>query len=471
MVKSHIRKKAGFIAFLASILLVHAPVFARTFTFDLVESSLELASGLTTRVWTYGGTVPGVAIRVNQGDTVVVDGYNRLPVTTNIHWHGLVVPNDQDGPTIAIKPGERFRFQFVAGESGTYWYHSHLRPVLEQMDMGLYGAFIVTAPEDAAYSIDETYILDDWLLDARGRRLQGTDRGGMERLGNIETVNGKTGTAIQPLTLKNGQLAKLRFINASTAAVHTLKVSGHSFRVTHLDGHALSEPFMTDTVRLGPGERIDAELSATGKAGNVYAISSDRPDYGMVIPIRYASGSVPAVESSFKPPKSRAFTGIDARAPDYVLELNSTMNMDGGMMHSNGSGGMMDGSMMHSGGSSGMRGDSMMNMMRWTINGKSWPDTAPLRVKVGTVVKVRFVNKDTMMHSMDHPMHLHGTYFQVLSENGRKPARETWKDTVNVPAGESVDIAFRYSNPGDWMLHCHIIDHEDNGLMTMIQAY
>lgn len=125
---------------------------------------------------------------------------------------------------------------------------------------------------------------------------------------------------------------------------------------------------------------------------------------------------------------------------------------------------------MHSEGSGGMMGGSMTDMMRWTINGKSWPDTAPLKVKVGTVVKVRFVNRDTMMHQMDHPMHLHGAYFQVVSENGRKPARETWKDTVNVPAGQYVDIAFRFVNPGDWMLHCHIIDHEDNGLMTMVQA-
>jgi len=112
-----------------------------------------------------------------------------------------------------------------------------------------------------------------------------------------------------------------------------------------------------------------------------------------------------------------------------------------------------------------------MSMMRWTINGASFPDTDPLFVKLGSVVKVRFVNRDNeMMHPMDHAIHLHGTFFQVVSENGARPARETWKDTVNVPPGRFVDVAFVMRNPGAWMLHCHIIDHEDGGMMTMVMA-
>jgi len=112
-----------------------------------------------------------------------------------------------------------------------------------------------------------------------------------------------------------------------------------------------------------------------------------------------------------------------------------------------------------------------MPAMQWTINGKAFPDTEPLKVKVGQVVKVRFWNKDTQgMHPMDHPMHLHGTYFQVVSLNGKAPERETWKDTINVPAGQYVDIAFKMEEPGMWMLHCHILDHEDGGMMTMVEA-
>ena len=178
--------------------------------------------GLSTTVWTYNGTVPGTPIVVHEGENVIVEGVNHLPVTTNIHWHGLVVPNDQDGPNRVIEPGASFRYEFTAKEAGTYWYHSHYRPVLTQVDMGLYAPFIVKTNADDKYSGDHILVLDDWYLDENGNRLTGTARGTMERYGNIETVNGKTGEAIEPLVFKPGELHKLRFINASTAAYHTL---------------------------------------------------------------------------------------------------------------------------------------------------------------------------------------------------------------------------------------------------------
>ena len=140
-----------------------------------------------------------------------------------------------------------------------------------------------------------------------------------------------------------------------------------------------------------------------------------------------------------------------------------------------GMGGMMGGMMGGAAGGHGMQGggatSSMASMMRWTINGLSFPETEPLFVRVGEVVKVRFVNRDTdMMHPMDHPIHLHGTRFLVVAVNGTPPDQELWKDTVSVPAGGSVDIAFAMPLPGEWMLHCHILDHEDGGMMTVVIA-
>ena len=429
---------------------------------DIRETRWELRPGLSTSVWSYNGIVPGTPIIVNKGDRVVIDGVNRLPVTTNIHWHGLIVPNDQDGPAKIIRPGTSFHYEFIAEESGTYWYHSHFRPTLIQVDMGLYGPFIIKAPEDDKYSGDHILIFDDWYLDGTGRRLLGSADGMIERSGNIETVNGKTGTAIPPLKVREGELHKLRFINASTAAVHTLHLrGGNQFRVTHTDGHPLVEPYMTPTLVLSPAERFDVELAATGTAGQTWIIDTDRPQLGIRIPIVFLDGKVAPVSSPFAPPTSKIYAGIDMRKPNFVLELNSSMGMMGGGQGMRG--------MVSMGNMGGMQG--MESMMRWTINGKSYPDTDPLQVKVGEVVKLRFINKDTqMMHPMDHPMHVHGTYFQIVSQNGRKPNRETWKDTVNVPANEYLDIAFVMKNPGEWMLHCHILDHEDAGLMTTVIA-
>jgi len=446
---------------LGLLLLLFAPATASAgnISIEIKETSLELRPGLSTSVWAYNGLVPGMPIVAVPGERMVIKVTNRLDTPTNIHWHGLNVPNDQDGPAVLINPGTTFTYDFVVPESGTYWYHSHQRPVLEQMDMGLYGAFIVKDPTDSKYSGDHTFILDDWFLGANGERLPGTARGMMERLGNVESVNGKTGSAIEPLAFKQGELHKLRFVNASTAAVHTLKIKGHQFRVTHTDGHALSEPYTTDTIVLSPGERIDAEVSATGSSGKSYEILSDTPRLGIRIPVVYTTGKIKTVSSPFAPPASRAFPGIFDKTPDHVLVLNSGMGSPGS------GGGMMNGM-------SGMMGGSNAGMgMVWTINGKSFPDTDPISVKVGQIVKLRFKNNDTgMMHPMDHPIHIHGTYFQIVSIDGEMPDRETWKDTVSVPAGKFVDIAFVMQNPGEWMLHCHIIDHEDNGMMTMVIA-
>ena len=449
---------------LTGLFLGLTPVYAANISLDLQETMWELKPGLSTKVWSYNGAVPGFPIVVAEGKRVVVDGVSHLPVTTNIHWHGLLVPNDQDGPSRIIAPGDSFHYEFTATEAGTYWYHSHFRPVLTQVDMGLYAPFIVKTATDNQYSGDHVLILDDWYLDSNGNRLSGTARGDMERYGNIETVNGKTGSAIAPLIFQSGELHKIRLINASTAAVHTLRITGHRFRVTHTDGHPLAEDYLTDTVTLSPAERLDVEVSAAGEAGKSYSIQSDRSELGLLVPIRYREGYAPMVVSPFQRATPRPFPGIESKKPDFVLELNSGMSM-GGM------GGMSGGGMMggHQGHGASMSSNS--SMMRWTINGKSYPDTAPLPVSVGQVVKVRFWNKDTMgMHRMDHPMHIHGAYFQVVSLNGQRPPREMWKDTINVPAGQYVDVAFVMTNAGDWMLHCHILDHEDGGMMTMVIA-
>lgn len=431
---------------LAIVLAANFELSAADLKFDITPAEWELRPGLTTSVWSYGGTVPGTPIVVRPGERVRVAVTNRLPQSTNIHWHGLVLPNDQDGPFINIEPGATFNYDFIAGESGTYWYHPHWMPVLPQLDRGLYAPFIVLAPEDSRYSGDHVYVLDDWLLDGRGRRLEGTAPGAMERYGNVETVNGKTGEAIAPLKLRAGELHKLRFINASTAAVHTLTVTGHSFRVTHLDGHPLIRPYLTDVISLAPAERVDVELFASGKEGDRFEISSDRRGIGIAIPILYGPGSVTRLASPFQPP-AEGDSVKPIGKPDIELVLSAA---HGGMMG---------------------RGPSAM---RWTINGRSFPNTTRIDVRTGVPVTMRIFNEDRMSmmmgHRMDHPMHIHGTKFQVVSINGIPPDQPIWKDTIPVPAGGYVDLVFVMSNPGDWMLHCHIIDHEDGGMMTIVRA-
>ena len=446
--------------FILYVILSSVGVYAADYKLELVETNWELKPGLKTSVWTYGGTVPGTPIVVRQGERVRIQAINKLPEATNIHWHGLILPVEQDGPSLSIQPGTTHNYDFVVNQSGTYWYHPHFMPVLPQLDRGLYAPFIVLAPEDASYSGDHIFVLDDWLLDAQGRRIEGTVSGDLERHGNVETVNGKTGPAIPPLALIKGELHKLRFINASTASVHTLSVEGHQFRVTHTDGQALAQPFLTDSIRLNPGERIDAELAAMGDPGRRYEITSSRRASGMVIPVVYGSGSVPVVNSPFITPQPRGYLVDPKTRPDIVLELGSVMGR--GM----GGHGMM--------GRGNQSNSNNSPAMIWTINGRAHPDTLPIDVPVNKVITMRVYDRDMMGmmmgHGMEHSVHLHGTTFQVLSVNGRAPASELWKDTVPVPTHGFVDIAFVMTNPGEWMLHCHIIDHEDGGMMTVVRA-
>ena len=108
--------------------------------------------------------------------------------------------------------------------------------------------------------------------------------------------------------------------------------------------------------------------------------------------------------------------------------------------------------------------------MEWTINGLVYPNTTPTHLHVGQVYKLRFTNADRMMMAIPHPIHIHGGHFQVLSIDGSPAPTEIWLDTVEVYPGEYVDIAIKFDNPGMWMMHCHVIDHEDGGMMTMLIA-
>ncbi len=428
--------------------------------------------------------MPGRPIIAREGDEMKINGFNRLPgVTTNIHWHGLRVPNNRDGPARILKPGEPFEYHFTLKDTGTYWYHSHFRPVLQQVDMGLYGVFIIKNDADDQYSGDHFFMFDDWMLGPDGKRQEGLGRGEMERYGTLETVNGKTGEAIPAVEVTKGELHKFRLLTGSSAAVHTIHVEGHRLRVTHADGRLLPEPYMTDSVILNPGERYDVELETTGEPGRNYLLLSDRSEMGIRVPIVYGRETVSRVPSPIVPTPSRSFPNVEEKTVDHTLTLGSRVKMgmdSGGGMGGRGMGGrqgmgghgmghMEMGGMGHgpSGGSGGMG----QMAMEWTINGEVFPNVPPITVKGGELVKLRFANADTGgMHAMDHPIHLHGGFFQVVSLNGEKPEREMFKDTVNVPAGEYVDVAFIHDEPGDWMLHCHILDHEDGGMMMVMRV-
>jgi FtsP/CotA-like multicopper oxidase with cupredoxin domain len=350
-----------------------------------------------------------------------------------------------------LNKGDTTVFEFTLNMTGTHWYHPHLRPILPQLNLGLYAPFIVKEDYDSGYAGDYVLTLDDWTLNPLTNAIDfdyGGVHGNLELIGSLETVNRRSGNAIYPVTLKQGEIVKLRFINASTAQSHTLSMDEHEFRVTHLDGHKLLEPYTAKSIRIAPGERVDAELKGIRDSGTYY-IRNERSN-GMKIPVIYA-GVGEDMESPFIPGESEAFPGIEGKSPDKVFVLGSDLDYDSG-----------DGS--HGSGSP---------VTAWTINGKAFPEMDIFSCELNRVYIFRFDNQDntgTAHHIRYHPLHLHGGHFQVVSVNGQAPEREMWKDTMEIPPGTYSDVAVKFYYPGDWMLHCHIIDHEDGGMLTMVHV-
>ncbi|AEF81354.1 multicopper oxidase family protein [Leadbettera azotonutricia] len=423
------------------------------YSIDITSDEIALRTiGQKTRVSRYETGLPGGMIIVPRNQELNFHVTNHDVDSTSLHWHGLRVPYDQDGPGKMIDKNNAADFTFTLNMTGTHWYHPHMRPILPQLNAGLYAPFIVKEDYDSKYAGDYVLTLDDWYLGSDNQLDSGSDsHGSMDVTGSLETVNKQRGSDIYPITLKQGEIVKLRFINASTSQYHTISMEGHTFRVTHLDGHYLQDPYTVNNFRLAAGERVDVELKGIKNSGTYY-IRNGR-SYGIRIPVIY-EGIGEEMESPFVPGPSEAFPNIESQPVDHEYHLNSGMN----------------------GGSGGHEGGGSM-LMEWYINNVAYLDgSEPIdiqTVSVDTVYKFRFINEEGsgMMHStVYHPMHLHGGHFQVVSLNGTPPPRETFKDTQEIPPLQYVDIAVKFYNPGDWMLHCHIIDHEDNGMLTIIHA-
>lgn len=434
----------------------------RSFTLTGAPTTLQLKTGVQVPVWAYNGTVPGPELRVKVGDLVRVQFSNNLPAGTTIHWHGLAVPNGQDGVAgvtqDAIPPGGNGTYAFVATTAGTYWYHPHQDSAVQE-GRGLYGALIVE-PRDGtvAPALDQTLIYDEWTLGSVQATPPPGDDSTMASYGTY-SVNGRTGDAIQPIRFQPGTTVRLRFINAGFLT-HYIHVRGVPFRIVAVDGHELiGGPPTEHAVAIGAGERIDVEFTAPASAVWVQAHDPSAPATQIGVPLLPNGAPMPAQ----MPGQSESISGqlLDllnyparAEAPiwptggkptkSFTLTLNETM------------GSMADQRF-------GMPGMAGMGT-QYLINGTSFPNTQQLTVAQGDRVSLTIVNRGRV----EHPMHLHGGAFQVLAFNGQPVQSQLVKDTVLVDPGDSITIGFRADNPGWWMLHCHELHHAAGGMDTLL---
>jgi FtsP/CotA-like multicopper oxidase with cupredoxin domain len=379
---------------------------------------LTLTAAETPKGWAFNGRVPGPEIRVQRGDLVEVTLVNEdIDDGVTIHWHGVDVPNAEDGVAgvtqDAVMPGDTFTYRFRAEQLGTFWYHSH-QVSSKQVRRGLYGAFVIVPPKaPTTGAIDETAIIHDF--------------DGKPALNDRHDIVRR---AVEP-----GTPVRLRLVN-SNGSPEKVTLMGVPFRVVAIDGTEVNEPglIVGRTIELGGGARYDLafvmpEVAVRlGVVDGAAAYSFSRDGRTDLQPPPKLPVFDPA---GYGEKKATALEGAEFDRT-FVMKIEKKFGFFNGRPG-----------------------------RHWAVNGEIFPDTPMYVVRQGDLVKMRVENKSGAVH----PMHLHGHHVLVLSRNGKPTTGSPWwVDTLNVGSDEEYEVAFRADNPGLWMDHCHNLPHAADGL-------
>lgn len=461
-------------------------------------------SGKEVEMYGYNGQIPGPMLRVRQGSTFRVEVTNKIDLPTSVHWHGIRLDNRFDGAVDvtqeAIDPGESFSYTVTVPDEGVFWYHPHAREDIQQ-DRGLYGLIHVLPADANAYppvDREEYVILDDILLGNDGEPVpyrEDVTFALMGRFGNLSLVNGEEST---PVDVGLGSVVRFAFLNASNTRIYRIvQPEGSTMKIIGGDAGRNEKEVFADSYTLSPSERVTVEIYFWDEDVNVgdpgirtVPIVEAGPEEDPVA-VYFASiiGGVVGFDlPAFK--RLRTYddvaSSIDAYRSFFAKPVDKTLRLTvdwKGMMGRMDHGGMNHGQMM---GGTAQKGsiewEDSMPMMNAMSDGDNtqWKlideETGNANMDIewtfgkGDLVKIRIDNDLQSDHPMQHPIHLHGQRFLVLSIDGNAPEALGWKDTVLVPTGSTADILVEMSNPGDWMIHCHIAEHLTNGMMATFRV-
>ncbi len=439
----------------------------------------------------FNGQYPGPLLQVPQGATIEVEFSNNIEWPTTVHWHGVRLDNASDGvPGVtqdAVPPGGRFHYTVFFKDAGIYWYHPHQREDVQQ-DLGLYGNMLVVSPEEDYFgpaNREEVLMLDDILWGDTGPvpfGLESATHALMGRFGNLMLVNGEPDYA---LTVARGEVVRFFLTNVSNTRTFNLSLPV-PMKVVGSDVGNFEREAWVESVVIAPAERyvIHARFDTPGQivlVNQVQAIDHINGQFLLQVDtlgtVRVDSAPVDddlavsfgqlrenrSVQDGLAP-----FRRYLARVPDRRLVLTMVTEdlpfvMDRLMR--------LDSAYFPP-----IEWSGTMPMMNWVTNPAQvhWilrdPDSGRENMaidwhfRLGEVVKIRLANERGVLHGMQHPIHLHGQRFLVLNLNGRPNSNLVWKDTVLLPLGTTADILVEMSNPGRWMIHCHIAEHLEAGM-------
>jgi FtsP/CotA-like multicopper oxidase with cupredoxin domain len=457
--------------------------------------------GRSFAMYGFNGQVPGPLIRVPQNATIVVRFHNRIDLSSTVHWHGVRLDNAFDGvPGVtqdSVLPGGDFVYRVHFPDAGLYWYHPHVREDIEQA-MGLFGNLRVDSPEPGYYSPvnrEESLVLDDLLVN--GDTLipfgkEAPEFALMGRVGNVMLVNGDPRYSLR---VKKGEIVRFFITNVSSSRTYNLSFAGSTrpaIKVVASDVSKFEREEMVSSVVVAPAERyiVEARFDRPGRYVLVNAIQAINHYIGEFAPQVDTLGVVTVDAAAAVPDYAKQFATLRAneavkadvaryqqyfdKPPDKVLSLtvatNSLplatvqfMNVDTAYFAPvEWVDGMPD-----------MNWLSTSKQVRWILrDATTGAENMDIdwRVARGSVVKLRIFNDPKSFHPMQHPIHLHGQRMLVVARDGVRTKNLVWKDTALIPVGSTVDLLIDASNPGAWMLHCHIAEQLGSGMMTVLRV-
>ena len=456
--------------------------------------------GRTVTMLGFNGQYPGPLIQVDEQSTIHVRFVNRTEFPTAVHWHGVRLDNRFDGaPHVTqdpVEPNGTFDYTIHFPDAGLYWYHPHHREDVLQ-DLGLYGNLLVRSRDPdffAPANREEILMLDDLLVGDAGPTEYGREaptHALMGRFGNVLLVNGEpqwTSAA------RRGDVVRLFLTNVSSTRVFNLSWQGARTRmkVVASDLGRYEQESWVDNVVIAPAERfvVDVRFEDAGEARLVnrvraidhiqarffeetqplgavkVAAGRTTPDHAAAFNRLRRNADVAAEFDRYRPQFARVVDhelAITLEAGDLPFPLKPLMNFESVYRHPvEWSGTMPEMDWVATGKAARWilreRGTARENMdIRW-------------RFRVGDVVKLRLVNDRRALHAMQHPIHIHGQRFVVTAVNGVPNEYLVWKDTVLVPTGFTTDVLLELSNPGKWMLHCHVAEHIETGMRMVFEV-
>lgn len=436
----------------------------------------------------YNGEIPGPLIDVPEAATITVSFVNDTPFESSIHWHGLRHENRFDGvPGLTqdpVPPGGTFEYTVHFPDPGIYWYHPHLREDIQQ-DLGLYGNMLVRSP-DLLPGVDreEILVFDDLTLAESENVPYGREEANytlMGRFGNVLLVNGERRIYLSATT---GESIRWFLTNVANTRTMNLSVDGLALKLVASDLGAFEQESWVENVPIAPAERyiVDLQFSEPGTYALVNHVQALNHSTGVFFPERDTLAVITVDGPALPPASTVARTREDVQAdidpfrewiespPTHEVELllrteglapivDWVLKVDQAYFHP-------------------VEWSGTMPMMNWSASavetewiirelstGKENMEI-DWRFDLHSTAKIRIHNRRDAMHGMQHPIHVHGQRFLVVAYNGRPVNNLVWKDTVMIPAGMDADIVVEFTNPGAWMMHCHIAEHLEAGMMT-----